>query len=43
MLHEMRPKLTVGNVTKTLFEYMVKNCVHNIWLIYTVYSVLIQI
>ena len=43
MLHEMRPKLTVGNVTKTLFEYMVKNCVHNIWLIYTVCSVLIQL
>ena len=43
MLHNMRPKLTAGNFTKTFFEYMVKNCGPNIWLIYTVCSVLIQI
>ena len=48
MLHEVRPKLIVeiGHKKRRSSIWLIiliKNCGHNIWLIYTVYSVLIQL
>ena len=39
----MRPKFTVGIRHKYFVRVHGLNCVHNIWLIYTVCSVLIQL